>query len=40
MGGVPVEILARQVAHFSKCDPAYGDGVREAIKAVHGVTVS
>ncbi len=40
MGGVPVEILSRQVAHFTKCDPAYGAGVREAIKTVHGVAVA
>jgi catalase len=39
MGGVPEEILARQIAHFTKCDPAYGAGVRAAIKAVHGVSV-
>jgi catalase len=39
MGGVPVEILAKQIAHFAKCDPAYGEGVRAAIKAVHGVSV-
>ncbi|MEX2200958.1 MAG: catalase, partial [Dongiaceae bacterium] len=27
MQGVPEEIVLRQVAHFSKCDPAYGAGV-------------
>ncbi|MEQ1653177.1 MAG: catalase [Hyphomicrobium sp.] len=27
MQGVPVEIVKRQVAHFYKCDPAYGRGV-------------
>ena len=27
MAGVPEEILRRQIAHFSRCDPAYGQGV-------------
>ncbi len=27
MQGVPSEIVERQVAHFAKCDPAYGAGV-------------
>ncbi len=27
MQGVPVDIVKRQVAHFYKCDPAYGRGV-------------
>lgn len=27
MGGVPKEIVERQVAHFAKADPAYGAGV-------------
>ncbi len=27
MQGVPIEIVKRQVAHFYKCDPAYGRGV-------------
>ncbi|WP_088342912.1 MULTISPECIES: catalase [Rhodomicrobium] len=27
MAGVPVEIIKRQVAHFYKADPAYGEGV-------------
>ncbi|WP_181703627.1 catalase [Chthonobacter albigriseus] len=27
MGGVPAEIIERQVAHFAKCDPRYGEGV-------------
>ena len=27
MAGVPLAIIARQVAHFYKCDPAYGLGV-------------
>jgi len=29
MGGVPAEIIRRQVAHFYKADPAYGQGVAE-----------
>ncbi|WKN30563.1 catalase [Porifericola rhodea] len=31
MGGVPTEIIERQLAHFDKVDPAYGDGVRAAL---------
>jgi catalase len=31
MHGVPAEIQKRQIAHFSKCDPAYGAGVAERI---------
>ena len=27
MQGVPMEIVKRQIAHFYKCDPAYGRGV-------------
>jgi len=27
MGGVPVEIVKRQIMHFYKADPAYGEGV-------------
>ncbi|HUG62978.1 MAG TPA: catalase, partial [Methylomirabilota bacterium] len=27
MQGVPKEIVERQVAHFAKCDPRYGEGV-------------
>ena len=27
MNGVPVEIVKRQVVHFYKADPAYGEGV-------------
>jgi catalase len=27
MGGVPEAILRRQIAHFAKADPAYGEGV-------------
>ena len=32
MQGVPDEIKRRQIALFSKCDPAYGAGVAEAVK--------
>lgn len=31
MQGVPIEIIERQLAHFDKVDPAYGDGVRAAL---------
>jgi catalase len=31
MSGVPHEIVARQIAHFSKCDPAYGEGVAREV---------
>jgi catalase len=31
MQGVPREIVERQVAHFAKCDPAYGAGVAKAV---------
>ena len=31
MQGVPQDIIDRQLAHFDKVDPAYGDGVREAL---------
>lgn len=31
MQGVPQEIIERQLAHFSKADPAYGEGVRAAL---------
>ena len=36
MGGVPSHIVERQVAHFAKCDPAYGAGVakRMGVKVV------
>jgi len=33
MKGVPDFIVERQLAHFSKADPAYGEGVRKAIAA-------
>lgn len=39
MGGVPAEIIARQIGHFTKADPAYGEGVRAAVKKLHGVSV-
>lgn len=39
MGGVPEEILSAQLAHFAKADPAYAEGVRAALKEVHGVTL-
>lgn len=32
MAGVPVEIVERQLAHFDAVDPAYGSGVRAALK--------
>lgn len=31
MGGVPREILERQVEHFSKADPAYGAGIAQRL---------
>jgi catalase len=31
MHGVPHDIIERQIAHFRKADPAYGDGVARAI---------
>ena len=31
MGGVPEAIIRRQLAHFSKADPAYGAGVAKAV---------
>lgn len=33
MQGVPKEIIERQLVHFHKADPAYGDGVRKALNA-------
>jgi len=33
MAGVPDFIIERQLAHFDKVHPAYGDGVRAALKA-------
>ncbi|HSV73199.1 MAG TPA: catalase [Chthonomonadales bacterium] len=32
MAGVPGEIVERQLAHFDRADPAYGAGVRAALK--------
>ena len=34
MQSVPKEITDRQIAHFAKCDPAYGAGVAEALRHV------
>ncbi|GAA5497313.1 catalase [Rubritalea halochordaticola] len=34
MQGVPQEIIERQLAHFDKADPAYGEGVRQALSMV------
>ncbi|WP_445143381.1 catalase [Dyella sp. Tek66A03] len=31
MKGVPEQIIRRQLAHFSKADPAYGEGVAKAL---------
>ena len=31
MGGVPLEIVERQLGHFEKVDPAYAAGVRQAL---------
>ncbi|MGF7162372.1 catalase [Rhodoligotrophos appendicifer] len=31
MQGVPLEILKRQVVHFYRCDPAYGEGVARRV---------
>ncbi len=36
MGGVPGEIIERQLAHFDKIHPDYGNGVRKALKEAHG----
>ncbi len=33
MGGVPQFIIERQLGHFDKVDPEYGDGVRAALAA-------
>jgi hypothetical protein len=32
MQGVPAEIIAWQVEHFRRADPAYGEGVEPAVK--------
>jgi len=34
MTGVPNYIVERQLAHFDKADPAYGNGVRAALKSI------
>ena len=34
MGGVPAEIMRRQIAHFAKADPAYGAGVAQRTRPV------
>jgi catalase len=31
MQGVPEEIAQRQLVHFAKADPAYGEGVARAL---------
>jgi catalase len=31
MAGVPKDIIERQLGHFDKADPAYGQGVRDAL---------
>jgi catalase len=31
MNGVPAYIVERQIAHFAKADPAYAEGVRQAV---------
>jgi catalase len=31
MQGVPEDIIRRQISHFSKADPAYGEGVAKAV---------
>jgi catalase len=36
MGGVPGEIIERQLAHFDKVHADYGAGVRRALHATHG----
>ncbi|EGD77363.1 catalase [Salpingoeca rosetta] len=32
MEGVSKEVMEKQIEHFSRCDPAYGAGVRDAIQ--------
>ena len=36
MGGVPEDIVDRQLAHFDKVHPDYGAGVRKARQALKG----
>ncbi|WP_084254817.1 catalase-related domain-containing protein [Cupriavidus oxalaticus] len=31
MQGVPEEIVRKQIEHFAKADPAYGEGVKRAL---------
>jgi hypothetical protein len=31
MGGVPEDIIRRQIGHFSAADPAYGQGVAKEL---------
>ncbi|WP_319609263.1 catalase [Oceaniferula marina] len=33
MQGVPQEIIERQLAHFDRADPAYGQGIRDALSS-------
>ncbi len=35
MRGVPAFIIERQLGHFDKADPAYGEGVRQALKKLN-----
>ena len=35
MQGVPDEIIARQLEHFRRCDPAYADGIIKARATAH-----
>ncbi len=36
MGGIPREIEERQLAHFDKVNPDYGNGVRRALAKADG----
>ena len=40
MQGVPDEIIARQIEHFAKADPAYGQGVADRIAALRANQVA
>ncbi|MCP8897564.1 catalase [Shinella daejeonensis] len=40
MGGVPGFIVERQLGHFDRVHPDYGNGVRAALKAAHGYEAS
>jgi catalase len=40
MGGVPGEIIERQLAHFKRVHPAHEAGVRAALKEAHGYEAS